>query len=199
MGAGEQPVQVLQVEELNVEESAIEGPVVEVLLVEQSTEEVLAVEVSLLEESLLTWPNLSTRVLRCRLLWIGLTGESVYFTVDVHVTDAEISSTDDDGENMQPDEGDIEATVVAATVVGLDQQQSGDGDGDGDTDPYSTTEVRTVEVRSTVEEGSGSSTEEEVVVVSIGDTGGKLTSTVTVQRKRSPRTRRVAQFQGSRM
>lgn len=61
-------------------------------------------------------------------------------------------------------------------------------------DPWNTTDVGMAEVRSPVEDGSGSQIEEKVVVVSNDGTDEKLPSTVVDWSKRRPRKKKAAQF-----
>jgi len=79
--------------------------------VEQSTEELSIVEVPLLEEPavyMLKPDHLSSQLLPSMDPAIRVSGESVHFTTDVHVTNAETFCTDDDGESIRLDEGDNE-------------------------------------------------------------------------------------------
>ncbi|KAJ8437682.1 LOW QUALITY PROTEIN: hypothetical protein Cgig2_028620 [Carnegiea gigantea] len=94
-----------------VEESAAKVSAVEVPTVEQSTEELSTIDVLPLKEPtvyMLEPNHLSAQLPPSVDLVIGVSGESVHFTADVHVIDVEISCTDDDGESIRLDKGDNE-------------------------------------------------------------------------------------------
>ncbi|KAJ8438595.1 hypothetical protein Cgig2_010379 [Carnegiea gigantea] len=142
-----------------------------VLPVEQSTEEVPAIHVPSLEEPAVDVEHPTAEVSSFVDTVGGVLGDSLHFTADVHVTDTETSFTDDDGDNVQADDGNNEEPLREGAEQGQSERVE-------DQQPREGTKVGAGEVESAMEEGSGSLREEEAVVVSCSGTEGKPASTI---------------------